>query len=180
MTREQLETARQMRADGLMVMQIAARFGVNRKTISAWLNDGERILAHIKARAKGRKPRRRHRRSDEFARREEIAPKIRAALESGRSMIAVDIAAEIGVANVKVVASLLCSLERQGALERAGVVGSGKNARPLFCKTGAKPAVEPAAPKRLSPGPRYRSPLAEMMGEPPIGRSALEQREAQA
>lgn len=175
MTPDQLEDVRRLDASGLNYTDIGRALGVDRKTVGRWLNNGDAILAHYEARSKGRKPRHRYRNTEVEARRDELVPKILAALDASEPMTASNLADSLGVENVKIISSLLCSLERSNQVTRAGVAKVGKNIFPLFGKIGTAHQTE-SAPKRIAPVLQYRSPFSDFMGEPPIGRSALDMR----
>ena len=172
LTLEQIELAREMRKT-MTLTAVGAHFGVNRTTIRLSL---ERDPSRARDPNTVRKPRVRYTRKKLREMREIVQPKILAALEAG-GMIASDIAAVLGVENVKSIAGALCSLERRGLVDRCGAVGDSKNPHPLFCLPQAKVDFEiPAPPRPIVPALEYASLSAMLLGDPPKGRSALDRR----
>lgn len=108
-----------------------------------------------------------------------LGPRILELLADGGEMTAGQIFDVLNFETPRLIAGVLCSLERSGNIERCGIViqrgHNQREPRPVFCLPRPK-ATPVLAPRIVIPVLEYRSRFSEVMGEPPVGRSALDMR----
>lgn len=172
LTFDQIEAAREM-CKTMTKAVVAEHFGCARTTIVYWMRTKER-LASIRPNERGPAAIKRegHERVVAFE------PQILALL-AGAELTAAEMAAKLGVEKVAYISAATISMERRSLIERERRLKIGKNMVPVW-RLPREEVVEISVPAPPLPQLCYRSPMGEFLGEPAIGRSALDARGARA